>query len=155
METKGRSIELIGFREELIASGRKLLYCDFKDKFGTYRYAWMPSWKGEGGVERLFFKALEIEEWNDYEGVWDKELKKAATEIPLLEDTRLPIELRIGSIALSSLKPSEGDEEETYRVTVEILSDEEQAREVYEYKEYFICIGAIRISWDFLKAFLL
>ena len=68
MEPKPRSIQLIGFEEELLPSNRKLLHCLFKDKFGTSRYVWTPPWKAESGVERLFLKALEIEEWNELYG---------------------------------------------------------------------------------------
>jgi hypothetical protein len=155
METKHKSIELVGFREELLPSGRKLLHCDFKDKFGAAHYRWVPPWKGESGVERLFFKALEIEEWNDYDGVWSKELRKAADEIPTLEEIKLPVTIRVGAIKQLAAPLAENHEEEAYRVGIDLLSDEVEVWEQVEDWKSFICIGEVRISWDSLKNSLL
>ena len=69
--TKGKAIMLVEFQEEPVASGRKLLHCIFKGRYSDELYKWTPPWRQkprEQGVERLFFKALEVEEWNDPDG---------------------------------------------------------------------------------------
>lgn len=151
MESKPKSIELAEFREELLPSGRKLLHCIFKEKFGTFRYIWTPPWKGEYGVERLFFKALEIEEWNDYEGVWSKELRQAAQEIPSLEEIKLPVKIQVGGMV--ELAEDE-DLPGIYSVAVDILRDEKPVWKEEKGKGLLICIGEVKISWDSLRSFL-
>lgn len=153
METKHKSIELVGFREESLPSGRKLLHCNFKDKFGTSRHVWTPPWKGESGVERLFFKALEIEEWNDYEGAWSKELKQASREIPSLEEIRLPVKIQLGEMEEQAKYGIHA--EEAYRVAIEIVSDEKAVWKEGKGDALLICIGKVRIPWDSLQSFLL
>lgn len=154
MESKPKSVELAEFREELLPSGRKLLHCIFKEKFGSFRYVWTPPWRGAFGVESLFFKALEIEEWNDYEGVWSKELRQAAEEIPLLEEIKLPVKIRVGEIIELRETLAEGQEEDYYKVAIEVLNDEVKAWKHVEGKKSFICIGKVKISWDSLQSFL-
>jgi len=156
MESKPKSIEFAEFKEELLPSGRKLLHLVFKEKFGSFRYVWIPPWKGETGVEKVFFKALEIEEWNDYEGAWSKELKKAAGEIPSLEDIKLPVKIRVGGVTYcSEVWCDELGEEEFYSVSVQVLSDEVGAWKYADNKKKFICIGDIKISWDSIKNILI
>lgn len=154
MESKPRSMELIEFRDELLPSGRKLLHCLFKEKFGTSRYAWIPPWKGDFGVERLFFKALEIEEWNDYEGAWSKELRKASKEIPSLEEIRLPVKIRLGEMA-DAVMYADGVQQRVYRTAIEVLSDEARVWKEEKGDESLICISDIKILWESLKSFLL
>ena len=129
------AIESVRFQEESLPSGRKLLHFIFKQKFGTYHYKWTPPWKGDYGVERLFFKALEIEEWNDYDGVWSKELKQASKEIPSLDEIRLPVTIRVGE--MSEEYNAEGEME--YRIAIEVLGN---GVEVCE-KNDFLCVGNI------------
>lgn len=151
MEPKLKSIMLAKFDEELLPSGRKLLHCVFKEKFGTFRYIWTPPWKGNFGVERLFFKALEVEEWNDYEGVWSKELRQAAAEIPALEEIKLPVKIQLGEIADIA-----EDEElpRAYRVAIDVLSEEATAYKEVEGVKTFICVDKVKFSWDSLKSFI-
>ncbi len=151
MEPKPKSIMLAKFDEELLPSGRKLLHCVFKEKFGTFRYIWTPPWKGNFGVERLFFKALEIEEWNDYDGAWSTELRKAASEIPLLEEIKLPIKIQLVEIADIA---EDEDLPRAYRVAIDVLSEEAKAYKVVEGGKQFLCVGEVKFSWDSLKSFL-
>jgi len=142
----------IAFEEELLPSGRKLLHLIFKQKFGSYHYKWTPPWKGNYGVETLFFKALEIEEWNDYEGVWSKELKQASKEVPLLDEIRLPVKIGVGDMT----GPIHGEfDDNTYKVAIQLLTDEKRAWKETSGGKLLVCIGEVRIPWDSLKAFLL
>ncbi len=146
------TIDSIAFEEELLPSGRKLLHLIFKQKFGASHYKWTPPWKGDFGVEKLFFKALEIEEWNDYDGVWSKELRKSSKEIPSLDEIRLPVKIRLGELT----GPMKNQlDEDTYRLAVELLSDEKQAYIAESGGESFICIGEVKIPWESFSAFLL
>jgi hypothetical protein len=129
-----------------------LLHCIFKDKFGNSRYIWTPPWKGESGVESLFFKALEIEEWNDYDGAWSKELRKAAQEIPSLEEIKLPIKIKLGGM---TELPADEKGPGTYRATVQVLNDELNAWIDKESERSFLCIGEVKVSWESFKNFLL
>jgi len=151
-EVKPKSIQLSEFTVEPIPSGRKLLHCIFKDKFGNLRYVWTPPWKGESGVVRLLLKALEIEEWNDYDGAWTQELRKAAQEIPSLEEMRLPVKIRLGSM---TELPADEEGPGTYKVAVEVLSDDFVVWKLVKYGKEFICIGDLIISCDSLSNFLL
>lgn len=153
MEPKPKSIKIVGFEEELLASNRKLLHCLFKDKFGAGRYVWIPPWKGESGVERLFFKALEIEEWNDYDGVWSEELRQISREIPSLEEIRLPVKIQVGKITEIFVDKLLDNE---YKVAIELLTESDETR-VYKLQQYgrvSIGIGEVELSWDSLKEFL-
>jgi hypothetical protein len=154
-EVKPKSIQLAEFKEEPLSSGRKLLHYIFKDKFGNSRYIWTPPWKGDSGVERLFLKAVEVEEWNDYDGVWSKELRQGAKEIPSLEEIKLPVKIRAGE--LTELKGVlKGQEGYYYKVSIDVLSDEVRAWKHEEKGEkHFSCIGDVRISWESLQSSLL
>ena len=148
------TIDSVAFKEELLPSGRKLLHLIFKQKFGTSHYKWTPPWKGDYGVERLFLKALEIEEYNDPEGAWSKELKQASQEVPSLDEIRLP--LRIHLSEMTEVETEERGKE--YRIAVELLRDETDETTVglnSEGEKDFIQIGNIKIAWDSLKSFLL
>ena len=144
------TIDSIAFEQELLPSGRKLLHLIFKQKFGTSHYKWTPPWKGDYGVERLFFKALEVEEWNDYEGVWSKELRQASKEVPSLDEIRLPVKVRLGEM-IGPMKIREGSDEDTYKVAVELLSDEQRAWQDMLGGKPLICIGEVKIPWDSIK----
>lgn len=148
------NINSIAFEEELLPSGRKLLHLIFKQKFGASHYKWTPPWKGDFGVERLLFKALEIEEWNDYEGVWSEELRQASKEVPSLDEIRLPVKVAVGEMT-GPMKIREGVEEDTYKVAIELLTDEKRAWGEVSGGKSLICIGEVKISWDSLGAFLL
>ena len=153
------TVNLIAFEEKLLPSGRKLLHLIFKQKFGTSHYKWTPPWKGEHGVERLFLKAFEIEEYNDPEGIWSKELKEASEEVPSLGEIRLPLKIHLGEI--TEVKDKEigvKQYKKLYRVAVEILKNEEEGvevRRVDEVHKIFIQIDNLKIAWDSLKNFLL
>lgn len=154
METKPRAIELAEFKDELLPSGRKLLHCIFKDKFGTSRYVWIPPWRGGFGVERLFFKAFEIEEWNDPEGAWSKELKEASKEVAAIGEVKLPVKVRLGEMA-ELVKPGElGAQQTVYRLAIEVIGEEADVSMTKEGEESFICVGDVRISCESLKTFL-
>ncbi len=143
------NIELTNFNEEPLPSGRKLLHLIFKQKFGNYHYRWTPPWKGDYGVEKLFFKALEIEEWNDYEGVWSKELRQASKEVPSLDEIRLPVKIRVGEL----IGPFDTDPSH-YQVAVEIITDGKPvSRDAWDGESY-ICIGETRIPFSALCSFL-
>ena len=148
------TIESITFEEELLPSGRKLLHLIFKQKFGASHYKWTPPWKGDYGVERLFFKALEIEEWNDYDGVWSKELKQASKEIPSLDEIRLPLRILIGEMT-EVVDEAKG---KRYRVAVEISTNWTEAIVVFtseEGEKEFIQVDDIKMAWDSLKRLML
>lgn len=153
------TIELIDFKEELLPSGRKLLHTIFKHKHGTSHYKWTPPWKGDSGVEKLFFKALEIEEHNDAEGAWSKELKQASKEIPILNEFRLPVKITIGEMTeVKNIETRGKQYKNLYMIAIEILKDEEngtQVQRVVKVDKIFIQIGDIKIAWDSLKSFLL
>jgi hypothetical protein len=148
------TVDLIAFEEELLPSGRKLFHTIFKQKFGTYHYKWTPPWKGDYGVERMFLKALEIEEYNDPEGVWSKELKQVSQEVPSLDEIRLPLSIHLGE--MTEVETEKRGKE--YRIAVELLEDETDKTIVAlnsEGEKFFIRIGNIKIAWDSLKIFLL
>ena len=112
-----KSIELVQFQEDLIPSGRKILSCVFKQKFGgDWYYKWTPAWAGDYGVERLFFKALEVEEYNDPKGIWTRELIQASGKVPPLADLKLPL-----TIVLGTMK----EDTDSYEIVVLILSHED------------------------------
>lgn len=150
------TIDSIAFEEEPLPSGRKLLHLIFKRKFGTSHYKWTPPWRGDYGVERLFFKALEIEEWNDYEGVWSKELRQVSKEIPSLDEIRLPVKVGVGEMT-GPIEDKSEDEliDSTYRVAIELLTDEKRAWKDVSGGKPLMCIGEVKIPWDSLSAFLL
>lgn len=114
-----KSIKFDRFQEDPLPSGRVLLHCFFRDKWGN-SYKWTPPWKD---VERVFFKALEIEEVNEPEGVWDEELKKVSQKLPSLKAFKLPVK-----ICCSTLEDLEEDPD--YSITIEILGEEEEVKKV-------------------------
>jgi hypothetical protein len=145
---KAKAIKLINFNEELLPSGRKLLHVIFKDKYNDYVYRWIPPWRNRGdesGVEKLFFKAIEVEEWNDYEGAWSDELRQAAKKIPSIEEIELPVKIKVEELS------EDEDREETYRVTVNILSEKSNVSVENEEDKVFLSIGNVKLSWEFLK----
>jgi hypothetical protein len=146
------TIDSFTFDEELLPSGRKLLHLIFKQKFGPSHYRWTPPWKGDYGVEKLFFKALEIEEWNDYDGVWSKELRQASKEIPSLDEIRLPVKIGVGELT-GPVKNQLG--EDTYKLAVELLNDEKRAYKDTSGDKSLICIGEVKIPWESFSTFLL
>lgn len=156
METKPKpkAVEIVEFKEELIPSGRKLFHCLLKDKFGNSLYRWTPPWKGDRGVERLFFKALEIEEWNDFEGVWSKELKKVSQELPSLDAMRLPIKIKLGEMTEEMLTLA-GEEHSSYKVEVQILTSEEKVHKKANADGELLCIGSLKLQWNMLQKFIL
>lgn len=118
-----KAITLMDFQEELLPSGRKLLHGIFKSQWADELYRWTPPWRdkpGQYGVERLFFKALEVEEWNDPDGVWDEELKKAAEEVPKLNEFKTTV--RVECSRLTAIK----HETWGYKVDISIWEDEER-----------------------------
>ena len=141
------TVDLIAFEEELLPSGRKLLHTIFKQKFGTSHYKWTPPWKGGCGVEKLFFKALEIEEWNDYEGVWSKELRQASKEIPSLDEIRLPVKIRVGELA-GPMKIRQEADDEGYRIAIEIITDEKRAWKDMFGGKPLLCIDEVKIPLE-------
>lgn len=146
------TINSVAFEEELLPSGRKLLHLVFKQKFGDYHYKWTPQWKGDYGVEKLFFKARETEEWNDYDGVWSKELKQASKEIPILDEIRLPFSFNVGEMT-----EVENERKKLYRIEIIILQDDEKEliEAVEENHQIFIQIGEIKIPWNYVESILL
>lgn len=150
MNEKPVAIQPVSFQEESLPTGRKLLHVIFKRRYGDFEqtYKWTPQWKGDYGIEKTFFKALEVEEWNDYDGVWSKELKQASKEIPSLDDLRLPVKVRMGELT-GPVENKAGVE--TYRVAVELLSDEQAVWR----EQDTICIGQVQIPWKSFSTFLL
>ncbi len=117
---KPRAIALVDFQEEILASGRKLLHCIFEDRYSEGAYRWTAPWgekEKEHGVQHLFFKSLEVEEWNDPDSMWSDELKKAAEEIPALKDFQLPARVECGGLATVA------QEEWAYRMQVSITGE--------------------------------
>lgn len=155
MELKPRSIKLVDFKEELLPSGRKLLHCIFEDRHGNsrFRYRWTAPWRdkeGEHGIEKLFLKSLEIEEWNDFDGVWSEELRKVSKEVPSLEEMELPVRIKIGEISEVFTADEEGIHE-YWRIGINILSGEALVRKYREYGKDYIRIGDVSMSWDSLQ----
>lgn len=155
MEIKPKSIRLVDFKEELLPSGRKLIHCIFEDKYGgsLFHYRWTAPWRdkgGEHGVERLLFKCIEIEEWNDFDGVWSEELRKVAKEVPSLEDMELPVKIEISGITEDFTADGEGIHE-YWRIGINILNDKTLVRKYREYGKDYIRIGDVSMSWDSLQ----
>ena len=155
MELKPKSVKLVNFQEELLGSGRKLLHCIFENKYGqSFKYKWTVPWRDRGaeyGMERLFFKCIEVEEWNDFDGVWSEELKKVSKEVPCLEEMVLPVRIEIGEVTESLVGIEEGLVESVV-VEVNILSGEESVMRTIENGEEYIKIGSVNMYWDFLKS---
>lgn len=124
------------------------MHCIFRDKYGSlFHYRWTAPWRekeGEHGIHRLFFKSLEIEEWNDYEGVWSEEFKKVAKEVPPLEDIELPIKIEMAGITEVACQGKEA----LWEISVAILSDKE---EVVKVGDQGIRVGAVEMAWYSLQ----
>lgn len=123
-QVTGKDIRLKRFEEETLASGRKLLRCIFESQYGGGTYIWIPPWRekpGQHGVEKLFFKALEVEEWNDPQGAWYEELEKVSEEVPKLREFRLPV--RIDCTGLVKVPADKW----AYRIVISIFGEEATA----------------------------
>jgi hypothetical protein len=73
-----KSIHYKGYKEDLLPSGKTLLYLHFEDNYGN-KYRWTPPWKD---LEEVFIKAIDMEKRNYPEGAWDDELKKVIVKSP-------------------------------------------------------------------------
>ena len=160
MEIKPKSIKLVDFKEELLPSGRKLIHCIFEDKYGgsRFHYRWTAPWRdkeSEHGVERLFLKCLEIEEWNDYDGVWSEELRRVSKEVPCLEEMVLPVRIEIGGVS-EDVEVVETDNEEvkleSLIIDVNILSGEESVMKDIQNSKEYIKVGSVSMAWELLKS---
>lgn len=149
MEARWKTIKLVEIKDELLPSGRKLLHCVFKDNYGN-TYKWTPPWrnieKGKYGVEQLFFQALEIEEWNDYDGAWDQELKKVAKKIPDLDERNISVRIVVGEY-----KEIEYLGKVLYEIRIDISSKEETVGHEKKRTEDYIRIGKSLLPWKSLK----
>jgi len=96
MEHKARTIKLKEdpFREEPLPQ-QTLLHIYFEDRWGN-SFKWIPKWLE---VEKIFFKAIEVEEKNNPKGPWNEELKKASEQIPSLKEFKLPVRITCGDIS--------------------------------------------------------
>jgi len=155
MEQKPKSIKLVDFKEELLPSGRKLLHCIFENKYGSrFYYSWTGPWKdkeGAYGVEKLFLRSLEIEEWNDYEGVWSEELRKVSKEVPSFEAVQPAAEIIMGDITEDTKEDRLGKPREYWRVQVSILGDELHVRHRSEGDKEYVVVGEVNMAWDSLQ----
>ena len=160
MEVRRKSVKLVDFEEELLATGRKLLHCIFENKYGSgFKYKWTVPWRdrgGEYGMERLFLKCIEVEEWNDFDGVWSAELRKVSKEVPCLEEMVLPVKIEIGGVS-EAVNVVEVEENKTVKleylmVDVDILSDEESVMKSIENNEDYIKVGSVSMAWELLKS---
>lgn len=128
MERKARTIKLAKgpFEEELLPQ-QTLLYIYFEDRWGNF-FKWTPKWSG---VEKIFFKAMEVEEENNPEGPWSEELKKASERIPSLREFKLPVRIEYSGL-------HELDEEGwRYKIGVSILPDGESVGTSGQYGKGF------------------
>jgi hypothetical protein len=154
MEAKPKSVKLVNFEEELLPSGRKLLHCVFQNRYGSgFQYKWTAPWRdkeGEYGVERLFFKCLGTEEWNDYDSVWSEELRKVAKEVPSLEEIALPVKVEISGVTEHFTIDEEGVHE-YLKIHVDVLTDEETVRKDRVYGKEYIRVGSVNMAWESLS----
>lgn len=131
MERRPRVIKLKEnpFEEQELHT-RTLLHMHFVDNYENY-FRWTPKWLE---VLDLFWRAFEVEEKNDPEGVWSGELKKTAEKIPKIKEFKLPVQIKYGGL-------EEADKPEwRYKVDISIrpLSDEQWVEvEATEYGEGF------------------
>jgi len=115
MEQKARTIRLKedSFKKEPLIQ-QTLLYIYFEDRWRNF-FKWTPKWLD---VEKIMWKALEVEEKNNPNGLWSKEWEKVSERIPYLKEFKLPVRVTCGDMG-------EVDEEEwRYRVEVCILPKE-------------------------------
>jgi hypothetical protein len=157
MDGKPRAIRLAKLEEEPLQSGRKLLHCIFEDCYGNHSqsYRWTAPWRSgskDCGILQLFYKSYEIEEYNDPEGVWNRELKKAAEEIPPLGEMKLPVKIEIGRVVEDKWDDDSGIPIECWRICIEITRDEQNA---IEYEEpprgQYLAIGKVSMAWGALQ----
>lgn len=159
MEAKPKSVKLVNFEEELLPSGRKLLHCIFQNRYGSgFQYKWTAPWRdkdGEYGVERLFFKCLAIEEWNDYESVWSEELKKVAKRVPSLEEIKLPVRIGLGDVTEELKEEPQGNSQDYWVICVTITGDELPVAYSKQGDKQYIQVGSVNMAWKQLKEELL
>jgi len=155
MEAKPKSVKLVNFKEERLPSGRKLLHCIFQNRYGSgFQYKWTAPWRdkeSEHGVERLFLKCLEIEEWNDYSGVWSEELTKAAKRVPSLEEIKLPVKIGLGDVREELKEESEGKSQDYWVICVTITGDELPVDYSEQGSKQYILVGSVNMAWEQLK----
>lgn len=130
------------------------MHCIFQNRYGSgFQYKWTAPWRdkeGEHGVQRLFFKCLGTEEWNDYDSVWSEELRKVAKEVPSLEKMVLPVKIEMGGVTEIVTVGEEG-KWESLGIEVNILSDEEGVMRDIEHGKEYIMVGSVRMAWESLK----
>jgi len=155
MEAKPKSVKLVNFEEQLLPTGRKLLHCIFQNRYGSgFQYKWTAPWRdkeGEHGVERLFFKCLATEEWNDYDGVWSQELAKAAKRVPSLEEMKLPVKIGMGDVSEERREGPQGKSQEYWVICVTITEDELPVRCGRQNDKQYILVGSVNMAWEQLK----
>jgi hypothetical protein len=155
MEGKPKSVKLVNFEEEILPSGRKFLHCIFQNRYGsTFQYKWTAPWRdkeGEYGVERLFFKSLAIEEWNDYDSVWSEEFTKVAKRVPSLEEIKLPVKIGLEDIREALEEESEGSSQKYWVICVTITGDELPVVCSKRGDKQYILVGSVNMAWEHLK----
>lgn len=159
MEVKPKAIKLTKLDVEQTPSGRKILHCIFKNRYGEqdYYYRWTPPWRSSEsniGVEELFLKALHTERWNDPDGAWSQELDAASKEYEALENVRPVIKVRIGQIrevyddSQELPKKPVGWDIVLTMDSLTIDSDEEYDIEIARNQRgLYLKIGAVSIAW--------
>jgi hypothetical protein len=155
MDGKPKAIKLVRLEEEQLPSGRKLLHCFFKDRYGNlpHSYRWTAPYRGRDGdygIENLFLKSIQVEEYNDYSGVWTQELKKVAEEIPLLDEMKLPVEIEIGGAIEDTQENDTGISEEYWKIRVEISRGEQDVSLHEEQGKQYLTIGQVNMAWKSL-----
>jgi len=114
MEQKARTIVLKKSpfqKQELLQ--QTLLHVYFEDRWNN-DFKWTPKW---AEVEKILFKALEVEENNDPEGAWNDELIKASEQVSSLKEYRLPVK-----VVCSGLSEVESEKWQ-YEIQISILPD--------------------------------
>ena len=91
MKYKARSIKLCEdpLEEELLPH-QTLLHIYVQDRWGN-SFKWTPKWLD---VEKIMWRALQVEEKNSPGGVWSDELNRAAEQIPKLKQFKLPVRIK-------------------------------------------------------------
>jgi hypothetical protein len=159
MDKQPKAIRLVRLEEEALDTGRKLLHCVFED-YHVYHgyqprsYRWTAPWRSKSrnyGVLQLFRKSHEVEEYNDFEGVWDEEFRKLAEEIPLLGEMKLPVEVGMGAAVEDIWIDSAGIPQDCWKVCINISRDEEDAFIHEEQGKQYLAIGAVNMAWGSLQ----
>jgi hypothetical protein len=155
MDTKPKSIKLVSFDEELLPSGRKFLHCIFQNRYGeAYHYKWTVPWRDKGseyGLERLLFKCLATEEWNDFDSLWSEELKKAAKRVPCLEEMKLPVRIGMGDATEERRGEPQGESQDYWVICVSITEDELPVRCGHQKGKQYIRVGSVNMAWEQLR----